>query len=140
MKKLMLVLSIFIMLVAIPAFAIEAHWDFGTPAPDNAWGYKLKWGLADGVYTQSQDILKSACVAGTDALGAYDCKTTVANTGFIVGTHYFFEVVAWAYSQDGTTQIPSTSGSKAQYVHQAGGTTGVPPKPPAGLGIYPTAQ
>jgi len=135
MKKLILILLLF----ATPALAIEAHWEFGLPAPDGAYGYKLKWGTVANIYTQSQDILKATCVAGTDAQGAYDCKTTVPNTNFVVGTRYYFEVTAWAYSSDGTSQLQS-AGAKAEMVYQAGGNTGIVPKMPTGIGLYPTTQ
>ena len=137
------VLILFIILIlssiANSAFAVEAHWDFGVPAPDGAFGYKLKWGTVANVYTQSQDIFKTACIAGTDTIGAFDCKLAIPNTSFVVGTRYYFEVTAWAYSSDGTSQLQSV-GAKAEFVYQSGGTTGIVPKAPTGIGLFPTTQ
>ena len=141
MQKKTIMIILLTLLFATSAFAVEAHWEFGTPAPDGAVGYYLEWGTVAGTYTTGQDILKTACVSGTDTAGAYDCKLAVVNTAFTIDVKYYFRVRSWKYEDDGINHKYSLSGATAEFIRRTPGTTGGnPPRDPTGLGLYETPQ
>jgi hypothetical protein len=133
MKRFIFALLIALLAVSVPAHAVTALWDHSDTV--SVTKYRIGWGTVSGTYTFSQEMDKSACVAGVDSTtGPYDCKL-ILNGSFAVGTTYYF--VGWAmnYDLEGKEQI-SPPTPVVQFIMRDPGQVGPKPNPMTGLGIY----
>lgn len=133
MKKI--IYSLFILLfISTSALAASALWDH-SPTPET-YKYKIAWGTnSGGPYTNSQEMLKSACVAGTHPIGgSYDCKMVLTGT-FIDNTTYYFVGYALDFAVDGQ-ESSSDPTPEVVFIKRPDGTTGPKPEPMQQMGIF----
>jgi len=136
MKKIALLIAL-LALVIVPGIlnAETAYWQHSSST--EVFKYRIAWGSTPGNYTFDQEMNRSDCVPGTDALygGPYDCKMPLVGT-FIVGNTYYYVGYGIAYDIDGNEFPSEPTPEKAYIKRPSGTTTGTKPNAMQGLGIY----